>query len=150
MFLAPNEPLQPRHGHRIVRLLRRWSAARRGEGCQLSGFVAFAGTIGVEPVPAVAIASLFQLTEACLDRPLVAECCCSRRLSRDERAVLLMLSATPSSHPHQSFPPIPHGLPAALLWSIESVRTLTGEFAASDSIRPARCPFSRADRPPVA
>lgn len=136
MFMAPIEP--PRHGHRIVRLMRRWAAGDGGEGRQLPGFVAFAGTIGVEPVSAIAIASLFQLTEACLDRPLVAECCCSRRLSRDERAILLMLA---TARPHQGFPPIPHGLPGALLWAIESVRKLTDEVAAPMRQRPTRCPF---------
>ena len=141
MLMAPIEPLPPRHGHRIVRLLRRWSAERRSDDGQLAAFVAFSDTIGVEPVAAVAIASLFQLTEACLGRPLAGECCCSRRLSRDERAILLMLSAAPPAHPHQPFPPIPHGLPGALIWAIESVRKLTGEFAAPSPLRPARCPF---------
>lgn len=141
MFMAPIEPLPPRHGHRIVRLLRRWAAEGREERRQLAGFVAFAGTIGVQPVAAVAVASLFQLTEACLGRSLIGECCCSRRLSRDERAILLMLATAPPAHPHQSYPQIPHGLPGALLWAIESVRKLTGEFAAPEPSGLPRCPF---------
>lgn len=141
MFMAPIEPCPPRHVHRIVRLLRRWSAEGQGVGRQLSDFVAFAQTLGVQPVPAVAIASLFQLTEACLGRPLEAECCCSRQLSRDERAILLMLSAAPAAHPHRPSSQIPHGLPGALVWAIESVRKLCGDFAAPAAHRPATCPF---------
>lgn len=141
MFMAPIDPFPPRQGHRIVRLMRRWAAEGREGHRRLAGFVAFAGTIGVQPVAAVAIASLFQLTEACLGRPLVAECCCSRRLSRDEHAVLLMLTTAPAAHPHQSFPQIPHGLPGALLWAIESVRTLTGDLAAPARTPIPRCPF---------
>jgi len=141
MFMAPIEPTPPRHSHRIVRLMRRWAAEGRLGDRRLAGFVAFAGTIGVQPVPAVAIASLFQLTEACLGRPLVAECCCSRNLSRDERAILLMLGSALPAHPHRSGPQIPHGLPGALLWAIESVRTL---FGADDQPTPgslSHCPF---------
>ena len=141
MFMAPIEPFPPRQGHRIVRLMRRWAAQRHEESRQLAGFVSFAGTIGVQPIAAVAIASLFQLTEACLGRSLIAECCCSRRLSRDERAILLMLSTAPAAHPHQSCSQIPHGLPGALLWAIESVKKLTREFAAPAPTRLPICPF---------
>ena len=138
MFMAP---IQPPLGHRMVRLMRRWTAEAREGGPQLAGFVTFAATLGIQPMAAVAIASLFQLTEACLGRSLVAECCCSRRMSRDERAILLLLGTARPAHPHQSFPQIPHGLPAALLWTVESVRKLTGDFADLATARPARCPF---------
>lgn len=91
---------------------------------------------------AVAIASLFQLTEACLGRPLVGECCCNPRLARDERAILALLAANLPAHPHQARLSIPHGLPGALVWAVASVRQMLGDPALPRPGVDRRCPFA--------
>ena len=141
MLMAPIEPPLPRASYRIVRLLRRWAAgADLGPG-RMASLVALGKGIGVEPMAAVALASLFQLTESCLGRPLVAECCCSPRLSRDERAILALLAVDLPPHPHQASPSsIPHGLPGALVWAVASVRRFLGEPIAPRPV--AGCPFA--------
>ena len=98
--------------------------------------------IGIAPEAAIALASMFQLVEACLGRSLEAECCCSPALSRDERAILTMLAAPQPPGPHQSYAPIPHGLPAALHWAIASVRALLGEACGIPARRSGKCPFA--------
>jgi hypothetical protein len=123
----------------VVRLLRRWAAA--GEvGDPIAGLVELAEAMGVAPDAAFAVASLFQLTEAHLARPLVAECCCSKSLAADERAILLLLAAPAGTADPQATRIIPHGLPAALRWAVASVRRLMG----LDDQAPAAtavCPF---------
>ncbi len=144
MFMAPIEPPREaaprRQGYLVVRLLRRWAAGREAGEPQLPSLVRFAQELGVEAQAAVAVASLFQLTESCLGRPLQAECCCSRRLSSDERAVLLMLDAAAARSPLTPAS-IPHGLPGALLWAVEIVRQLLGINAWAGMTTHARCPF---------
>ena len=110
----------------IVRLLRRWAAARAMEGNSLPSMVELAVEIGEPTEVAVALHSLFQLTEACLARPLEAECCCSRDLSSDERAVLVLLAKAPAQAPPLTSEEVPHGLPGALLWAAAAVRTFLG------------------------
>lgn len=145
MFMAPiepsNGPAPRRHDYAVVRLLRRWAATRASGEWQLPSMIKLGRGLGFEPQAAVAVASLFQLTEACLGRPLESECCCSARLSPDERAILLMLACAPPAHPHHAGMAIPHGLPGALVWAIESVRKLIGEPAVGMGPHPARCPF---------
>jgi hypothetical protein len=145
MFMAPIAPSHRRADYLVVRLLRRWAAGREAGEPQLPSLVRFAQRLGVEAQAAIAIASLFQLTEACLGRPLEAECSCSLALSCDERAVLLMLGTAAPASLHQAFPPIPHGLPGALLWSIASVRRLMQEELPSLAA-PRTCPFARNDK----
>jgi hypothetical protein len=143
MLMVPIEPPLPRFSYRIVRMLRRWAAgAELGPG-RLPSLVALGERIGVAPMAAVAVASLFQLTESCLGRPLVAECCCHPRLAPDERAVLALLAAELPSHPHKARPAIPHGLPGALLWAVASVRQLLGDPGLPDRGTPRQCPFVR-------
>ena len=140
MFMAPIKPVPRRRDYEMVRLMRRWAAARGHGEPQLPSLISLGHQLGLEPQVAIAVASMFQLTEACLGRPLQAECCCSVRLSPDERAVLLMLDAAGS---RASFAPaaIPHGLPGALLWAMTSVRKLIGEPACIAVPRPGGCPF---------
>ena len=142
MLMIPIEPGLPGAYYRIVRLLRRWAAGRDLGPARLPSLVRLGKRIGVEPQATVALASLFQLIEACLARPLEAECCCSPRLSRDERATLLLLASAPM-RPHQSHPPIPHGLPGALVWAIASVRKLIGTTGLRRVSDPRRCPFDQ-------
>ena len=140
MLMTPIEP--PSSSHRIVRLFRRWAAGAELGPERLPSVVRLGRRFGVAPEAAIALASMFQLTEACLGRALEAECCCSPALSRDERAILTMLAASQPSGPHQSLPPIPHGLPAALHWAIASVRALLGQSAGVPAWRAGKCPFA--------
>jgi hypothetical protein len=128
----------------IVRLFRRWAAARAIVGNSLPALVELAAELGEPPEVAIALHSLFQLTEACLGRPLEAECCCSRALSSDECAVLTLLEKAPAQAPPLSSNGVPHGLPAALLWAAATVRILLGLRARSDAAwMPVRCPFEQ-------
>lgn len=140
MFMGPIKPSPRRHGYLVVRLLRRWAAGREAGEPQLPSLVGLGGKLGLEPQAVVAIASLFQLTESCLVRPLRSECCCSRKLSSDERAVLLMLDAASARSPLTPAS-IPHGLPGALLWAVEIVRQLLGINGVVTRTAEARCPF---------
>jgi hypothetical protein len=140
MFMAPIEPSPGRGSYIVVRLLRRWAAAGIA-GDRLPSLVRLATRLGIGAHAAVALASLFQLTEACLGRTLVCECCCSPRLSRDERAVLALLTAEMPLHPNQASPSIPHGLPGALVWAVASIRRLMDEPMPSVPAPARHCPF---------
>ncbi len=72
-------------------MLRTWSAARDIGENPLPHMMRKAGTICPSPEVAVACASLFALAEAVMGRTLVPECCCSKTLSGDEQALLLLL-----------------------------------------------------------
>lgn len=124
-----------------VRLLRRWVAARSAAEPPFPALMVLAHELDCPAELAVAMGSLFQLTEGCLGRPLDAECCCSRTIGEDERAVLLMVAAAPDPDGSAS-EAIPHGLPGALAWAAVTVRQLLG----SGGTMPARragngCPF---------
>jgi len=141
MLMAPIEAASHWRDFIVVRLLRRWCAEAATGNNQLPSLVGLAAELGVQAQTTVALASLFQLTEGCLARRLEAECCCSRILSRDERAVLLLLDVAPSMRVGEGWQFIPHGLPGALLWAAASVRRLLP----GGNLRPAkisRCPFS--------
>jgi hypothetical protein len=144
MLMGPIEPEMSWASLVTVRLLRRWVAVRALGRPALAGLVEIAGELGVSANVAIALGSVFQLTEACLERPLEAECCCAALLSRDERAVLLMLGASAMLRPPSTPRGIPHGLPAALGWAIESARRMLGQDGGFDLAEPDRCPFLRA------
>jgi len=147
MMMTPIEPSLPLGPYRIVRLLRRWSAAGAGGGARLPSLIRLGARLGMAPEAAVAVASLFELTEACLARPLRAECCCSPRLSSDERAVLMMLAAVTPAHPHLANAAIPHGLPGALIWAVRSVQRLLDDAEGQPPFGPqGGCPFTTPDR----
>ena len=128
-----------------VRLLRRWVAAREELGNPFPSLVDLAKQLDCPAEAAVALGSLFQLTEGCLGRPLEAECCCSRSIGEDEKAVLLMIAAASDPDLPAATREIPHGLPGALVWAASSVRRLLGPNAA-EALRAnaGRCPFGRA------
>jgi hypothetical protein len=109
----------------------------------LPSLVRLGGELGVEPQVAIAIASLFELTEHCLGRALRAECCCSPCLGGDERAVLLMVEAA-AERPPRSPHAIAHGLPAALHWAIESVGRLLDVADRPGPPLIDQCPFEPA------
>lgn len=112
----------------VVRLLRYYCAMRdrNGDGMNLSRLVAFGQSLTLLPVGSIALASVFQLAEAVLGRKLVAECCCSRCLSRDERAVIRLLSSPMQASPLR-------GLHGALMCAVLSVRQLCGEVVTAAS-----------------
>ncbi|MGE0666053.1 MAG: hypothetical protein AB7O49_05785 [Sphingomonadales bacterium] len=131
-------------GFVAVRLLRSWAAAREAEKNPLPIMVELGNSMRLSPQVAVALASLFQLTEGCLGRRLRTECCCSRSVSPDERAVLTMIVATPTPELPSAPRHIPHGLPGALAWAAFSVRRLLGhDFCQTLLAAPDRCPFER-------
>jgi hypothetical protein len=124
----------------VIRLLRRWTAARDAELNPLANLVELATGLGESPMLPVALDSLVQLTEACLGRQLLAECCCSPSLSADERALLLLVAAAPA--PGEAPTSIPHGLPGALSWAAASLKSLLGErLEIGAGWRARRCPF---------
>lgn len=128
----------------IVRLLRRWVAARHAGLDAMPSLVGLATELGRSPQLAIALHSLFQLTESCLGRPLEAECCCSHSLGSDESAVLLMIAAAPAPGTPIASQDIPHGLPGALSWAAASVRCSLGTMQQIESHRtPTRCPFRK-------
>jgi hypothetical protein len=102
-----------------------------------------------EPAPelAVACASLFDLVEAHLGRPLVPECCCARELSRDERALLGVLRHAPEVGQPMGSAAIPHGLPGAICWAAFAARrALAASFGEVPEVpraeAPRECPFA--------
>ena len=131
-----------------VRLLRHYCGMRDrdGDGAGLSRLVALGQSLRVPAAGSVALASVFQLVEALLGRRLEAECCCARRLSSDERAVVRLLGTRMPIVPGTTTPDIPHGLPGALAWAVLSVRRLCGEMVPVRHHPPSGgkegCPFT--------
>lgn len=72
----------------VIRLLRSWSASRAYAAPDLLRMEELSASWGLSDTVAPACARLFELVEAHLGRALVSECCCSPRLSADERALL--------------------------------------------------------------
>ncbi|MDJ0276463.1 hypothetical protein QLH51_06605 [Sphingomonas sp. 2R-10] len=139
------------HGERVVvRLLRRYRDIRDRDrdGGALARLVALGHRLRLPPAGSVALASVFELTEAVLGRHLVTGCHRTRDYrdySADERAMLRLLSARLPGVAGTGTVEIPHGLPGALAWAVLSVRSLCGGMlslparpAASDD---ATCPF---------
>lgn len=123
----------------VIRLIRRWAAVRSLGQHALPDLVALAVELGEPPELAIGLHSLFQLTEACLARPLQAECCCSRELAADERAILTLLASARAGSLVQATRQIPHGLPAALTWAaVTAGLMLQGGVTA---FAEAGCPF---------
>ena len=106
----------------VVRLLRRWAAAREAELNPLPSVVELAAELGQETQVAVTLHSVFQLAESCLARRLQVECCCSHSLSADERAILTLIAVASIHGPMLTDRRVPHGLPGALCWAAASAR----------------------------
>ena len=111
----------------IVRLFRRWVAARAEGRNTMVSLSALGAELNAPLMLPVALDSLFQLTESCLGRPLEAECCCSTECSPDERAILLLIALAPGAGSAASSAAVPHGLPGALVWSATSVRAIIAD-----------------------
>lgn len=130
----------------VVRLLRHYCGAREDDdGTALSRLVALRQTLRLPPAGAVALVSVFQLTEAVLGRRLVTEYCCSRNLSADERAVIRVFGSPMPIASGTGTVDIPHGLSGALAWAVLSVGWLCrGIIALPSPPVPddATCPFA--------
>lgn len=134
----------------FVRLFRLWAAARAENENPLPHMQETTWPYASAPELGVACASLFDLVEAHLGRPLVPECCCSHDLSGDERALLGVLRHAPEAGQPLTGAAIPHGLPGAICWAAFAVRRALGRsfgaayeppLAANDE-PPKACPFS--------
>jgi hypothetical protein len=126
----------------VLRLLRRWVASRTMAEKALPSLIELAGELGEQPEAAISLHSVFQLTESCLGRPLDGECCCSRSLAPDERAILALVAAAPPTGTAAASSDVPHGLTGALAWAVMSARIALG--IADDrppDIAYSRCPF---------
>lgn len=131
----------------VVRLLRRYAVCRQVGEQPLPSLTRLGGELGIPAPAVVALASVFQLTEGCLGRSLVPECCCNPMLSADERALLLLLKRT-NAEPALGSSDIPHGLPGALVWAVASMRRLLNPSfpeRMNGASRPsmATCPFTK-------
>ena len=141
MLLSPIEPRLAWSEYVVVRLLRRWAALRATGGNALPSLVGLARELGEPAEVAIALHSLFQLTEACLARALEAECCCSRELSGDEAAILKLIAAGPLQFLPAASREIPHGLPGALTWAAKAAAIALGIEARPMEGPATRCPF---------
>lgn len=103
-------------------MLRTWSAAREIGENPLPHMMRKAGTICPSPEVAVACASLFTLAEAVMGRTLVPECCCSKALSSDEQALLILLRDGPDAAGIKAARADMPGLAEALCWAVIGVR----------------------------
>lgn len=139
------EPSLAWHGFIVLRMFRRWTAARDSQLPPLPTLVELAAELEQPFHVAVALDSVFHLTEACLGRQLVAECCCSRELAADERAILRLLAVAALPASPKAPPSIPHGLPGTLCWAVAAARAGLGTITDSVTVPSARdrCPFSQ-------
>ena len=132
----------------FVRLFRLWTMAREEGSRGLSRMHQVAAELSLPDETAIACASLFELVAGELGRPLVRECCCSKSLSADERALLGIVEVAPNLAPGSGSTDVPHGLPGAIHWAAMAVRRAFGLTTrraafAPESSQPSPCPFRR-------
>lgn len=123
---------------RVVAVLRSYVAVRGTAAPLLPTLIAFAAEQGLGETATVALASVFELTEACLGRTLVAGA--GDAMSADEEGVLMLLASVGDLEPHCGSRAVPHGMPGALAWAARSAVRLTGGVCQRQVVRPA-CPF---------
>lgn len=137
----------------FVRMFRVWAAARASGENPLPHMEEPLEMFAASPELTAACASMFDLVEAHLGRPLVPECCCAHRLSRDEQALLALLRHAPAAAQPLASPAVPHGLPGAIRWAALAIgRAMDGTFERDnapviEAAEPGRCPFTRS--PPL-
>lgn len=130
----------------LIRLFRLWAMAREDGTIGLDPLLALSKHLRLADQTAPACASLFQLIEAELDRPLVRECCCARTFSPDELALLGVIEAAPSLDSMRGTRDVPHGLPGAIRWAAMTVRRAL-DWPEREASPPSRtrknkhCPF---------
>lgn len=142
-MFAPVTAEGSRAEYALMRLARRYAASRSTGGPVLPPLVALAERLGATAEGAVAAASLFELTEAVLGRPLRTGRSCDPQPSADERALSLLLAHAPRAGPVHTTRAVPHGLPGVLVWAATCVRLALGAPAKPDGV-PAACPFTAA------
>lgn len=129
----------------MVRLFRTWSASRLAARDQFRAMHAIVVPLGLPESTGPACASLFELVEAHLGRPLMAECCCSKNFSTDERALIGVVATAPQAGAVLGNQAIPHGLPASVCWAVAKVRDSLGlpleEFHLQSASTRVSCPF---------
>ena len=108
----------------VLRMLRRWVASRSAHLRPLPGLIDLCEELGQPLDLAIALDSLFQLTESSLNRELRAECCCCPDILPDEMAVLALVAAAPDPLSGPASAAIPHGLPGVLCWAAATVRAV--------------------------
>lgn len=130
----------------FIRMFRIWAASR---ACALDDYAAMeelSDRLDLPPQAAAACASFFALVESRLGRGLMAERCCSQRLSADEEALVRLITLAPDADVATTTDQLPHGLPSAICWAAGAVR-LTFSFTANATAAlgihsPSRtCPF---------
>lgn len=126
--------------HVLMRLARRYAVRRMKGEPVLPPLVGLAERLGASAQAAVAAASLFELTEAVLGRPLGVGRSCDPRPSPDERALFLLVAHGPGAGPARTARAMPHGLPGVLVWAATSVRLALGAPAGAAEVT-ASCPF---------
>ena len=89
--------------------------------------VELAAAMGTTSAVAVALGSVFQLTEACLGRPLNLERCCTPHPGRDARAVIHMLSGAQAEGVPLTLRNAPLGLFSTLASAVASARWFFAE-----------------------
>lgn len=95
----------------LVRLFRKWSAARLAFADAFPEMETVCNAVGLEVDVVAASASLFDLLEMHLARHLVPECCCSARFSADEHAIVAIVRSAPSLIRSGGEGMVPRGLP---------------------------------------
>lgn len=107
-----------------VQLLRRYVACREAGRQPLPSLMGVGSDLKVSSFAIIALASVFHLTERCLNRVLVAGYHDSQRLSSDERAILRLKETYRPGH-FVSTSTTPCGLLHALSCAIASARVLS-------------------------
>lgn len=126
----------------VVEALRCYAQARQHDRPALPAMIALAEDSGLSAPAAVALGSVFEITEGCLGRRLVPGEMGAHILSGDEQAVLRLLACPDAIGSHRGTAAIPHGLPGVLVWAIRSARRLwPGARTAGPATRETRCPF---------
>ncbi|MDT9599917.1 hypothetical protein [Sphingosinicella rhizophila] len=110
----------------VLSLLRKWAVLPRSGEARLPGLVETAGNLGTSSLAAIAVGSVFELTEACLGRPLGMERCYACSLAEDEKTVVGMLGIG-SDRGLPIARDMPIGLLNALSVAAVSARRLLGE-----------------------
>lgn len=123
---------------RVVAVLRHYAAVRGTATPLLPALIGFAAGQGLGETATVALASVFELTEACLGRALLPGA--GDAMSADEEGVLMLLASADDVGPYCGSRAVPHGMPGALAWAARSAVRLTGGVCQRPAAPPA-CPF---------
>ena len=135
----------------LVRMFRLWAHKRAARTLALPAMSALSQRLGLPLPAAMACASLFELVEGQIGRPLVAAAGDADAAARspDERAIVLLVENASGLGPATGSVMVPHGLPGAVCWAARVVReTLGAEAGPPLPPQPARagpppsaCPF---------